>query len=355
MDIETIIYDNYTFKIELDTNQIKLNMTDNTLMEIYEGSVKEDDLYVKPIKKFYSMIIRSLNKEASFNFSIDNRNSKMVCTVSYSTDMVDLEEHIILNKISSSESRELLLVRKVKELEDMLTPVFGYCYNTQEKMMFKLDSTVLDFTPFNFSGPPVAITSAEKDTKYFISNNLNITEYNKFTKVKEIIFDAVLSPIYCSNNYVTYESNYICQRPNNELYIRGGLVDEKFEGINIFRSFRLYLPTINEVKIYYSNTDCLEGPGLLSGNQLLQRVSFVTQCNDMMFKSFPNLTKISLINNGIPHKHMTEICIHSLTMSLGYCNKKINHIILKGMNICASTFEQGKLEALKKNIKLEIS
>ena len=38
MDIETITYDNYTFKIELDTNQIKFNMTDNTLMEIYEGT-----------------------------------------------------------------------------------------------------------------------------------------------------------------------------------------------------------------------------------------------------------------------------------------------------------------------------
>ena len=120
MDIETITYDNYIFKIELDKNQIKLNMTDNTLMEIYEGTVKEDDLYVKPIKKFYSMIIRSLNKETSFNFSIDNRNSKMVCTVSYSTEMVDLEEHIILNKISATESRELLLVRKVKELEQQI-------------------------------------------------------------------------------------------------------------------------------------------------------------------------------------------------------------------------------------------
>ena len=75
----------------------------------------------------------------------------------------------------------------------------------------------------------------------------------------------------------------------------------------------------------------------------------------MMFKSFPNLTKISLINNGMPHKHMTEICIQSYLSMLGFYNKKINHIILKGMKINASSFEQGKLEALKKNIKLEIS
>ena len=95
-------------------------MTDNILMEIYEGSVKEDDLYIKPIKKFHSMIIRSLNKDPSFNFSMDTQNSKIVCTVSYSTDMVDIEEYIILNKISACESRELLLVHKVKELEQQI-------------------------------------------------------------------------------------------------------------------------------------------------------------------------------------------------------------------------------------------
>ena len=348
MDIETIIYDNYTFKIELDTNQIKLNMTDNILMEIYEGIVKEDELYVKPIKKFYSMIIRALNKEPSFNFSIDNRNSKMVCTVSYSTDMVDLEEHIILNKISSSESKELLLVRKVKELEEMLTPVFGYCYNTQQKMMFKLDSTVLDFTPFNYSGPPVHPTEAKNDRKFFLSNHLNITEYNKFTKVKEIIFDAILSPIYYIDSYVNIgvDSNYICPLNNN-----GGIVET--QSINIFKSFRLYLPTINEIKIYYSKIDCLARPGI-SDSQVLKKVSSTTYC-DVMFIPFPNLTKISLINNGMAHTHMNEICIVSFITSLGYCNKKINHIILKGMKINASSFEQGKLEALKKNIKLEIS
>ena len=61
MDPETITYENYTFKFNVTKDQIKVNMTDNILMEIYEGIVKEDDIYVKPIKKFYSMIIRALN------------------------------------------------------------------------------------------------------------------------------------------------------------------------------------------------------------------------------------------------------------------------------------------------------
>ena len=343
MDIETITYDNYIFKIELDKNQIKLNMTDNTLMEIYEGSVKEDDLYIKPIKKFHSMIIRSLNKETSFNFSIDNRNSKMVCTVSYSTDMIDLEEHIILNKISATESRELLLVRKVKELEDMLTPVFAHCYNTRQKMLFKLDSQILDFTPFNYSGPPEHPSSAKKDFKYFISNNLPVTEYNKFTKVKEIIFDAVLSPIYGSASYIlahTISNNLSINIPNIHTYQ------------HIFSFLYLYLPSVNEIKIYFSNY--YEWPGL-EKPKLSNELQKITTPSSMVFPPFPNLTKISLINNGMVHTDMSEICIVSLLTQLGFFNKKINHIILKGMKINASSFEQGKLETLKKNIKLEIS
>lgn len=60
METETITYNNYTFKIEFDKNQI--NITDNTLIEIYEASVKENDRHVKTIKKFYLMIINALNE-----------------------------------------------------------------------------------------------------------------------------------------------------------------------------------------------------------------------------------------------------------------------------------------------------
>ena len=187
MDIEIITYDNYTFKIELDTNQIKINMTDNTLIEIYDGIVKEDDINIKPIKKFYSMIIRALNKETSFNFSINNRNSKIVCTVYYSTVMIDLEEQIILNKISANESNELILMRRINELENMLTPIFGIIIEPREYMKFKLDSKVLDFRIFNYD--------INNKGKYDLFPT-SVLEFTKFINVKKIIYDTVLSPVY---------------------------------------------------------------------------------------------------------------------------------------------------------------
>ena len=364
METETITYDNYLFKIELDKNQININMTDNTntLMEIYEGTVKEDDVYVKPIKKFYLMIISALNEETSFNFSIDNQNSKMICTVSYNTIMVDMEEHIILNKIPTSESSENLLVRKVKELEYMLTPVFGRCYNTQERMMFNLDSTVLDFRPFNYTGLPEHQLS-KKNYKYFISYNLNITEYNKFTKVKEIIYDAVLSPIYYHNSD-KYDTNYIFPYTFNN----SRRIFNVIENINIFKSFKVYLPSVVEVKIFYSKLYEYTDNTYIDMNISNEMVNAFNKTNEIMFPSFPNLKKLTLINNVTDpplintnrNRHnynyyvQPRIDISTLIIQLE-CNKKINHIILKGIPINQESLENNKLEALKKNIKLEIS
>ena len=360
METETITYDNYTFKIVFDTNQIKIKMTDYTLMEIYVGTVKEDDVYVKPIRKFYLMIISALNEETSFNFSIDNQDSKMVCTISYNTVMVDLEEHIILNKISTSESNENLLVRRVKELEYILTPVFGRCYNTHERMMFNLDSTVLDFRPFNYTGLPEH-KSSKKDYKYFISNNLNITEYNKFIKVKEIIYDAVLSPIY--HNSDKYDTNYIFPYT----FINSRCIFNVIENMNIFKSFKLYLPSVIELKIFYSKlyeytgnlNESIQIQGNGSGHNQVQDVFNKTK--EIVFPSFPNLKKITLINNVTdPDRETHHYYVHpvidiSTLINQLKCNKKINHIILKGMKINQASLENDKLEALKKNIKLEIS
>lgn len=329
MDIETITYDNYTFKIDLDTNQIKLNMTDNTLMEIYEGTVKEDELYVKPIKKFYSMIIRSLNKEPSFNFAIDNRNSKMVCTVSYSTDMVDIEEHIILNKISSSESRELLLMQRINELENMLTPIFGINVKTGEYIKFKLDSKVLDFRIFNLE------FYMDTCNKYELFNT-SVFELLKFTNVKKIIYDTKLSPIYylCIENDI----NNIYGRGNYYLrYINYSAVENvdvtRFNQNlrNIFAwNDKLVFPSVTEIEVYV--------------NDKLYQVGF---------HSFPNLEKISIINNGLssPTIHEFDLLGSYLCLSKTII-KKLNHVIIK--NIWVTNEEKSRQYAKKHNIKLDI-
>ena len=58
----TILFENYKFEFELDGLNLNIKLTETDLFYMYEGSVKEADIYVKPIKKFYSMIEKSLNK-----------------------------------------------------------------------------------------------------------------------------------------------------------------------------------------------------------------------------------------------------------------------------------------------------
>ena len=404
MDIETITYDNYTFIIEQEKNQIKVNMTDNTLMEIYEGFVKEDDLYVKPIKKFYSMIIKALNKEQYFTFSVTTQNSKMVCTISYNNDIMEFEEYIILTKLSSSESTEILLVTRIKELEKMLTPVFGYG-NFGQKMIFDLDCNIIDFRPY------------DNYTRY-----TNFCDFNKFTKVTKIImstdskvftgscntpvsemkmnicgcklegdqpqmiekainninetptcntsslcfsnmYDLVRSKFYdyailTSSNGSQYAKTQKrlqigCSRCYN-VYGNGDnnflRLNTYFIPLNHFNHPSIYLLSVTEVEVFCS-------------------LSYTNLERDFTkFESLPNLKKLSLIhhNKTSSSDFIGPTCktsstsvtpfldIHSLIST--NVNKKLKHIILKGMSewIIPDTIDKAKLFAQVNNIKLEL-
>ena len=87
MSIDTITVDNYKFELELSPPLIKIKLTDTTSYDMDEGTVNEDDIYVKPIQKFYSMIIKSLNKEDKYSIDIISRTDKIICKVIYSCDI----------------------------------------------------------------------------------------------------------------------------------------------------------------------------------------------------------------------------------------------------------------------------
>ena len=65
-----IIYNNYKFNLSIIGSRLDINLTETNLLDIYECSVEEADIYVKPIKKFYSMIEKSLNKDPNYNLII---------------------------------------------------------------------------------------------------------------------------------------------------------------------------------------------------------------------------------------------------------------------------------------------
>jgi hypothetical protein len=74
MTMDTIIINNYKFELELLLTQITIKLTDTKIYEMYEITINEnDDMCVKPLKKFYSMIVNSLNKEINYNIIINNK------------------------------------------------------------------------------------------------------------------------------------------------------------------------------------------------------------------------------------------------------------------------------------------
>jgi len=325
MTNEIFTYDNYILKFTVNTTQIKLNMTDNTTKEIYEGVVEEDNITVKPIKKFYSMIIRALNKEPSYNFSITNNQSDIVCcNFSYNTDMVDIDEFIIINKISAGETKELL-VERIKELEDMLTPIFGHiCLGHQyTPMKFDLNTKVLDFRPFNIISSRYS-TCGEYEEKYYIyyqrqnkakaysTSNFffnKAMEFNKFKHVKEIIYDFILSPVY-------FES-VIGRGTNNT----NKNIDHNLNYAFIFNSEYLYLPSVTELKIYVQNCDAKN----------IGNISPQTQDVFPSIKSLPNIEKISIINNtSSSYEWKTDFD----NLKAYYSTlKNLKHLVLKNVSL----------------------
>jgi hypothetical protein len=208
----TIIYDKYKFEIEIIGSRLYIKLTDTELLDVYESSVEEAEIYVKPIKKFYSMIEKSLNKEPNYNLIITNKRDQIICSFSYKNEMLYIEELVTFTKVVSDKTKELLLVecvkeltirievltRQVKELKKEVIIEFGY-RNFGEKMIFNINSDVIDFRPFNsFTLYP------------------NLHDYNKLTKTRKIIMNANSSVYVYSGLKLEYSSVWMCKGPKRE-------------------------------------------------------------------------------------------------------------------------------------------
>lgn len=327
MNTEIITYENYTFKINVDTDQIKINITDNDLIESHEGIIKENDTNIKSIKKIYSIIIRALNNDQYYTFQIDNQNSKLVCIFYYKTDMIELEEKIILNEILiMNEKQELLLLReRVKSLELMLTPIFGRHKITFEPMRFDLDSIILDFRPFNTDNK---LKSGYANANEFLFINYTIHDFNKFIYVKKIIIDLILSPVYCLSNH--YFPNDIGMVIPYDYFLCYLYVTKSSRNFIFDQPYLIRLPSVTELEVYVNCKEYIN-----------------------TYQSFPNLEKITVINNDKSLRFSIDPMVY-LDMCRPTYNIKLNHLIIKNIfvdNVCEKKSRQF---AKQQNIKLEI-
>jgi hypothetical protein len=343
----TILFENYKFDFELEGLNLNIKLTETAQFDIYEGSVKEADIYVKPIKKFYSMIEKSLSREPNYNIVITEKKGQLNCSFAYNTEMIDIEETITFTKVNTQKTKEIMLVERIKELTELSTPVFGY-RDFGERMIFNLDSRVLDFRPF------------DDFTRY-----PNFSDYNKFTKAKKIIMNTD-SNVFCfckkqkSSNIqyqcgcrTTYDDFPVITVPDitkliakGKQTICGKLPGHDSPGHNLwleqffvtvihFNHQSVYMPSVTEVEVYCSPNDNI--------------------ANDFTkFGSLPNLEKLVMIQKDNTGFTSAFLNIHNMISTTP--NKKLKHIILKDMSswIIPDTVDKAKLFAQVNNIRLEI-
>jgi len=170
-----------------DGIQINIKLTEMNLYNLYQAIINESGIYVKPIRKFYSMFMKALNKEPDFNLTIIEKKGQLICNFGYDNEFVNIEETITFTKIDTQTTKELLLIDKIKELEqkiiDLESVMVGVQIKTDLKtgdrtsqvVKFNCNSTVLDFSPY------------KDDLNFRFEHTPNLFDYNRFTKVKKII------------------------------------------------------------------------------------------------------------------------------------------------------------------------
>jgi len=266
MAIDTITVDNYKFELELSPPQIKIKLTDTTSYDMYEGIVNEDDIYVKPIQKFYSMIIKSLNKESNYKFTMIDKKTTLICTISYSNEMVDIDEHIKFTKLEDHKTKELILLDRIRDLEEQVKEnnilTFCYCSDPQlgnESFSFDINSTELDFRRCCYESTRIS---------YFYNNkSLDENNFNRFKKVKKIITNNITYE-YVKDTYET--DSFLFERvPNSKIIFR--IYNQRF----------IFMPNVIEIIIHLG----------VSINESIP----TTYTIPISHLSFPNLEKISYV------------------------------------------------------------
>lgn len=247
MSTETILFDEYEFMIELLPKQISIILTDHN-DDLYGTIIEEDDLYIKPISKLYLMIIKSLNKEDKYSINLIMKTDKIICKFTYSCDILEIEEPVVLNKgLTYSQMKKLYKLNQVlkQNQKDLIDAVESgdelICKLREDKIADKesfdqkllemekeFDKLTTDPTPllpkstrslseFIKNNPKIPFKQIHKD-EYIIQHThksdldefVLITNYGKIVnKVKEGHYGVnggwkTLSP----ESYVAYDFNF---------------------------------------------------------------------------------------------------------------------------------------------------
>ena len=115
---QTIHFSDYKFDITLEPTIININIFNSKTMDLFEGSINQNDIYINPLDKFYKMLSSALESKPGFTFLIESLTDKLKCKLNYTTEFVDLEEIFVVNKKENNKAVEYHLNSKIEVLEE---------------------------------------------------------------------------------------------------------------------------------------------------------------------------------------------------------------------------------------------
>ena len=109
--------DIYKFEFEVSNDNIYIRLIDMQSEVLYDANLNISNLNIKPINKFFLIIIRSLNKEPNYNVTMNKRIDMIILNFSYT----ELQEKVCLFKNNSNNVKEYILTSKIRKLENQIT------------------------------------------------------------------------------------------------------------------------------------------------------------------------------------------------------------------------------------------
>jgi len=132
LSITNIIFDvDYDFVIKYKVDNF-IEITLKRLYIVYQQLITKSNI---PLNRLYKLIINSLNKEPNYLIDI-NVDEDIKLDINFNSDMIDINQQIILVRQSDIKTTELLLVDKVKELEKRIEYIETKLFKKKGKQLY---------------------------------------------------------------------------------------------------------------------------------------------------------------------------------------------------------------------------
>ena len=205
-------FKNWTIQSKNIENTFYIKLIDKNTFNSYENIIEQKDLKDITIDKFIKFFVNCVNLQKDYELFIncdDDDSNTLVLLLKYSTDLLDLEQHIFLNKIDETTNDDIYgkLSNLEKKINNLSMVSIGKIYNL-ETYDFNFSNITYEYIKYPTDTEAIEIIIPEeiydittnKRNSFDIELNQYIDCCETFTNLKKLktnIFPIIY--YFCSN------------------------------------------------------------------------------------------------------------------------------------------------------------